>query len=372
MLINIVQVLLILFIPALVLWLAKRFKIIEILSPVLVCYLTGILLANQSVYPVNLEISMQIRNITVALAIPLLLFSVDIVGWLRLSRSTVISFFLCIISVMSMSTIAHLIFGGSFEESPKIAGMLVGVYTGGTPNMNAIGTGLNINPEMFIILESVDMIMGAGYLVFLFTFGPRILKHILPAFEKTDKSENLDTEIKSEVVLKHVIIALIFTAIIVGLAVGIGEYLPKTIQEAGIILLITTFAIFFSLKKKVRELKGTHESGMYVLLIFCVAVGSCAKFETLMATSWTVFAYISFVMFGAIFLHILLAYLLKIDRDTVIITSTAGIFGPAFVGPVAQALKNREIFFSGIATGLVGYAIGNYLGLALAWVLSNI
>lgn len=370
MVLNVIQVALILFVPALVLWLAKRIKLIEVLSPVLICYLAGILMANQSALPVNLEISMFIRNITVAVAIPLLLFSVDIIGWLRLSRSTVISFLLCIASVMIMSTIGHFIFRGSFSESSKIAGMLVGVYTGGTPNLNAIGTGLNINPEMFIILESVDMIMGASYLIFLFTFGPRILKHILPTFPKND--ENIEAEIKSDIKIKHVIIALLFTVLIVAVSAGLGEFLPKSIREAGIILLITTFAIFFSLKKKVRELKGTHESGMYVLLIFCVAVGSCAKFETLISTSWTVFAYIALVMFGAIFLHVLFAWLLKIDRDTVIITSTAGIFGPAFVGPVAQALKNREIFFSGIATGLVGYAIGNYMGLALAWILDKI
>jgi uncharacterized membrane protein len=52
-----------------------------------------------------------------------------------------------------------------------------------------------------------------------------------------------------------------------------------------------------------------------------------------------------------------------------IITSTAGIFGPAFIPPVATALGNREIIFSGIATGLVGYAVANYLGLRLAWML---
>ncbi|MBW2699671.1 MAG: hypothetical protein JRF33_02540, partial [Deltaproteobacteria bacterium] len=46
------------------------------------------------------------------------------------------------------------------------------------------------------------------------------------------------------------------------------------------------------------------------------------------------------------------------------------IFGPHMVGPVAVALKNKEILFSGLASGLVGYAVGNYLGLALAWLLA--
>ena len=70
-------------------------------------------------------------------------------------------------------------------------------------------------------------------------------------------------------------------------------------------------------------------------------------------------------MFSTIILHYTLCALFRIDTDTAIITSVAGIYGPAFVGPVAKALNNKEIIISGITTGLIGYAIGNYLGIAL-------
>jgi uncharacterized membrane protein len=65
-----------------------------------------------------------------------------------------------------------------------------------------------------------------------------------------------------------------------------------------------------------------------------------------------------------------LCTLFRIDRDTTIITSTATIFSPPFVPPVALALKNKEIMVSGITSGLVGYAVANYAGVALAWLLS--
>jgi len=45
------------------------------------------------------------------------------------------------------------------------------------------------------------------------------------------------------------------------------------------------------------------------------------------------------------------------------------VFGPAFVPTVATALKNRAIIVSGLTTGVVGYAIGNYAGIALAYLL---
>ena len=52
-----------------------------------------------------------------------------------------------------------------------------------------------------------------------------------------------------------------------------------------------------------------------------------------------------------------------------LVTSTAALFGPAFIGPVSVRLGNRPIFVSALMSGLVGYAVGNYLGLLVAWLL---
>jgi uncharacterized membrane protein len=59
----------------------------------------------------------------------------------------------------------------------------------------------------------------------------------------------------------------------------------------------------------------------------------------------------------------------QIDADTALITSTAGIYGPAFIAPVAGAMKNKEVMLPGLITGILGYAVGNYLGIAVAFVL---
>jgi len=64
-----------------------------------------------------------------------------------------------------------------------------------------------------------------------------------------------------------------------------------------------------------------------------------------------------------------LAYFAKIDADTALITHVAAIYGPAFIGPVADSMRNRAIVVSGLTTGLIGYAVGNYVGLAVAYLL---
>jgi uncharacterized membrane protein len=37
---------------------------------------------------------------------------------------------------------------------------------------------------------------------------------------------------------------------------------------------------------------------------------------------------------------------------------------------VASVLKNKEIVVSGVITGIIGWVIGTYLGIAVAYILS--
>ena len=48
---------------------------------------------------------------------------------------------------------------------------------------------------------------------------------------------------------------------------------------------------------------------------------------------------------------------------------TSLIFSPPFVPVVAAKLKNKEIIISGLTVGIIGYAVGNYLGILIAYAL---
>jgi uncharacterized membrane protein len=71
----------------------------------------------------------------------------------------------------------------------------------------------------------------------------------------------------------------------------------------------------------------------------------------------------------AIVIHATLSALLRVDVDSMLICSTATIYGPAQIGPVAAALKNRVLVGPGLTLALAGFALGNYLGLLTAWGL---
>ena len=69
------EVLLSVLVPVAVLWLERRSRVVRFLSPVVVCYGVGILFGNQPLVEFSNPVALTTCNVTVALAIPLLLFS---------------------------------------------------------------------------------------------------------------------------------------------------------------------------------------------------------------------------------------------------------------------------------------------------------
>lgn len=366
------QCLLILGFPIFSIWFCKRYPIGKWLSPVVLCYAIGIIIANVTNLPIQEEVSTQFSEISILLAIPLLLYSTDIAAWLKYARSTVLSFALCMISAILVSVLMAFLFQNSFEDTPTYAGMMLGLFTGGAPNMQAVGMMLEAESEDFVLLNAADIFIGGCYLIFLTSVAHRFFGTFLPDFQLNEEMSNQSKDIVSSENKNIVsyLIALGITILVVGVAVGITLALTGALKSVVlIILLLTTFAIGLSFFPFFRNLKGSFELGEYFLLVFCVAIGLLADFGSIWEKGGMVILYMASVWLTIVALHSLFSYFFKIDRDTLMITATAAIYGPVFVGQVASAIGNRALIFSGMATGLIGYALGNYLGVGLAKLL---
>lgn len=364
--------------PLLVNWSEKRSKLVRGLSPIVICYIVGIILGNIPGLALDKELLNTTTGITVFLAIPLLLFSAHFKRMIKQAKPGFLAFFLGVLAVIIVSALAFLIFRGELDEPAAASGMMIGVYTGGTPNMSAIGLALNVEEEVFILLNSADVIFSGIYFIFLLTVGKKVLGLFLPKFKKRwenggqiEEDETTSSFIQKA---KHVVIGFILSVSVLGISVGISYLIMRdwSIDSAVplIILGITTLGITASFQPKIRRLPHTFSTANYLLLVFALAMGSLANFSELLAASSSLFLFCGFVVFGSVLLHFLLAFIFRIDRDTLIIASTAAIFGPMFIGPVAKVIGNKDLIAIGIALGLIGYAIGNYLGLGLAYVLN--
>ncbi len=368
--------------PIIIIYLESKYSVVKKIGAVLICYGIGLIIGNSGVLPEGaLKYQNLLTNITVPLALPLILFSMDIKRWFKLAGSALASLFIGIFSVVVMLLVGYWIYKGKIPDIWKVAGMLTGIYTGGTPNMAAIKTALNVDNGLYIMTHTYEVALGAIYLLFILSVGQKVFLLFLPPFKKSEvniqeeKNMNIEDEFESykgffeKKTFLPLLASFGLSILILGVSFLLGKLLPEDYSTAATILFITTFGILSSLIPKIKAINKTFQLGMYIILIFCIAVSSMADLKQLANISFSLFYYVGLAMFGSHLLHALIAKFFKIDADTVIISGIALICSPPFVPVVAGALKNREVILTGLTVGIVGYALGNYLGIFIAYAL---
>jgi len=367
--------------PVLIIYLEGKYKAVKKLGAVLICYLLGAFVGNVGLLPeAAYKYQDLITQITVPLALPLILFSMDIRKWFKMAGSAISSLLLGLFTVVLMIFIGYWIFRDSLPDAWQVAGMLTGIYTGGTPNMAAIKTALNVDTELYLMTHTYEVALGAIYLIFILSVGQRVFLLWLPPFKSPETGDlkpdsNLEEDYESyqgifrKKTLLPVLGAFGLSILIFASSFGLSRLFPESFSTAAIILLITTFGIAFSFVPRIKNIRKTFQSGMYIILIFCLVVSSMADARKLINISFDLFWFVALAMFGSHILHAFLARFFKIDADTVIISGSALICSPPFVPVVAGALRNREVIMTGLIVGIAGYAVGNYLGVFIAYFL---
>ncbi|MDX1940104.1 MAG: DUF819 family protein [Saprospiraceae bacterium] len=368
---NIILVIIIFVFPFFGKWLARRKVLQNWLSPVVICYAIGIALGNFEPFPIDRELARTISEAAILFAIPLLLYSTNLVKWMRYANKTLISFTLCAISGFISAGMMTFLFQGKIPDVWKLSGMVAGLYTGGTPNMQAIGFALNTPEETIILMNAADIFTGGIYLIFLTSVAHRFFGIFLSDFHSGSTHESMTKEFfANQFSWYDSFKGITLTLGIIGFSLGLTWLIFGNLnQTIFILLMLTTLSVSASFVPNIRNWQGTYETGEYFLLAFCVAIGALANFRDIISEGQYIVAFLGCVLIGTVILHTLFARIFKIDRDTMMITSTAGIYGPAFIGQIATAIGNRELVFSGMAMGLLGYAIGNYWGIGLAYLL---
>ncbi len=330
-----------------------------------------------------------LQSITICFGLPLVLFSLDIKNFVKIAKKGLLCMVLACVSIIIVTFVLHLIFRASDPNSAKYAAGATAVYTGGTVNFAAIRTAIGISNDDFIVFNTYDSVISVLYIFFLSTVGTKFFTKVfrLRPFESKDESSGeLDSSAMDESVYAYreilkkenipgLLAALGISAVIFGVSYALNMFVSKFNPSLGMtvmMLSITTISIALSFIKKIREIRRTFQLGMYIIYIFCFSVAASADFKALLNFSLPIFCYVFVSIIASLILHSLLSKLFKIDVHTMIITSVSSICSPPFVPAMAAALNNSAVLISGLVTGVVGYAVGNYLGNAVYYLYSLI
>ena len=370
-------------IPAGVLWLCRKVPVLGKIGPVLILYMVGLAIGNTGLMPDELPLVQDIMsNATVPLAIPLMLFGCTFSR--EGTRSQILAMVTGLVSVILAVVTGYLIFGDSIEESAKVGGLLTGVYTGGTINLAALKTMLEVKDETYILINSYDILISFLYLTFLLTAGIPLFRKILP-HDRTRLTSKDAEEIRKEMAkgeanpykgifskdgIRQGGILLGITLLICAVSGGVALALPEGLFMTIFILMLTTLGIGASFIRKIHDMKYSYDIGMYFIYIFCIAVASMADLSQLdLAGGMNLLGYLMVAVFGSLLLQTIFAWIFRVEADMMVISSVTFINSPPFVPMMAAAMKNKDVLVPGLSIGIIGYAAGNYLGFIISELL---
>lgn len=365
--------------PAGVLWVCKKVPFLGKIGPVLLLYILGVIIGNTGIHPEGMGTIQEIlSSAMVPLAIPMMLFGCTF--RFKETKEQLKALLTGMAAVVIAVIAGYLIFGKNIEEGAKVGGLLTGVYTGGTINLAALKTMLGVKNETYILINSYDMLVSFLYLTFLLTVGIRLFRKLLPFKPSAlTTTEVKDLEMESDGNYKKMFTkdgikeagkTLGITILICALSGGIALIFPQGAFMVVFILMLTTLGIGCSFIRPIHNLKHSYDLGMYFIYIFCIVVASMADLTSLdLVGGLHLMGYLLFAVFGSLTIQAILARIFKIDADTMIIASVTFINSPPFVPMMVAAMKNKSVLVTGLTLGIIGYAVGNYLGYLMSELL---
>lgn len=362
----------------------------KLFGTIAMAYVWGILLAlvvwalNRAGLPVKLNADVgQIGSyVCIGLAIPLLMFSTDLGQVRRLAGKVLLSFGLLIASVVVVVLIVGHTYALSFEWGRGLSAMAAGMYTGGSPNFNAIGVILAVPGDVIAMGNLADMIVGSVFYVFILTLAKPLLGRLLDrkarqnGYMKTlgeaDNVDDLSWNGFNRPIVCNLLLS--FGCVLVGAVVGLVLWLVKggilTDQLVPAVMIAgTVLGLAFSFAPKVRRVRENALAGHYLILVFSFALASSLDLTKLGVGLWKIVGLLGLVTVCAFSLHALLCRFFRINADCAIVTMTAGLYGPAFIPAVTGQLKNDQLTAPGLICGALGYAVGTFLGSGLYFLL---
>ena len=370
--------------PAGVLWLCRRVPFLDKVGPMMILYALGMLIGNLPLEIPKMAVVQEVAtSVTIPLAIPMMLFGCR---FTRRDASTqlkvVISGFL---SVGMAVVVGYLLCGKYIPEGDKIGGIMSGMYTGGMLNAAAIQSIFEVEEQNYLMMCSYDIIISFLYLIFLVSVGYKLFRRLYGESGSKSLSESDKRELEhqlaeakrnpyeglwSKVGMKQLAKIVGWTLVVAGIAAATTLLFDEAWFMVVFILALSTLGVVFSFAKPVRKLKRSFDIGMYLIYIFSIAMASMADFSELqLADGLNQILFLTITVFGSLFLHAIFCRVMRVDADSMTVSSVSFINSPPFVPMMVAVLKNRATLIVGLGAGIVGYAVGNHFGVLMASLL---
>lgn len=354
------------------LW-AEKFGIGARISGAVIAILGGMLFSNIGVLPFQSPAYDFIWSHGLMFALVILLLQADMRRIFRETGRVLLAF--CIGSVGTV--LGALAAYGLFSSAPhaaELSGIFAASYIGGSINFLATSQALGMDafPEVRAGGMAADNLVMAGYFVALFAL-PQIgwVRRIFAKCRRTDSADataGRPTPITEPEGALRTLDVLTILALGAGISM-IAKWGALWTDFAGdAILMATALSVIVATvaSRPLARLRGSQTFGMALMQLFFAVIGASASIPAVIKIGPILVLFLSVIIAIHLLFLLVIGWLLRLDIDELAGASNANCGGPTTAAAMALAKGWQPLVVPLILCGTFGYAIANFIGIALA------
>ncbi len=361
---------------ALGIYLEKRYAWAKRVSALVLVLLFGILLSNIGLIPTESAVYDTVWDYLVPLALPMLLFHVDLKKIGHEAGALLVAFLISALGTIVGGFVSTLIFRRWISELSGLAAMMTGTYIGGSVNFMALADTFGVSADLVSAATIADNLNMAIYFFILLSIP---VKNRIASQSKDVEKKSLEPMTAHNLSMS-LAAAFVIVAISIGLASIFDGIIPSGNLAIDIVkgllgsryLWITTVAVFaatafpgFFAKLTVGQAMGT-----YIIYCFMFVIGAPASVSLIIKKSPVLLIFAMVIVAFNMLFTFTIGNLFGLGRDLLIIASNAAIGGPTTAASMCIAKGWDDLVGPALLVGSLGYVLGNYAGILVGYSLS--
>ncbi|MEK3646420.1 DUF819 family protein [Bacillus sp. FSL W8-1127] len=374
-------------------YLEQRYIWASKITGAIIALIGAIVLSNTGIIPTASPVYDAVWTVIVPVAIPLLLFHVNIKKIFKETGRLLIIFLLSSIGTIAGTIVSFFLLKDYIPMLDRLGAMFSASYIGGGVNFAAMAAKFKTPGELVSSAVVADNLMMAILFIILMiiptlSFFKRRYStpHILEV-EREGAIEDGKTLAESfwkrkDISLKDIALSVGTAFLFVIVSFKIAKYFDQLIPSGedvsffmnllnglfgdGYIMLTTmTFMALTLFPKYFENINGSQEVGTFLVHIFFVVIGIPASIPLIIQNAPLLLLFAFIIVIINLIISLVAGKIFKYDLEDILLASNANIGGPTTAAALAIAKGWKNLIGPILIVGTFGYIIGNYVGTIL-------
>lgn len=360
-------------------WLADSVRMLRKIGSAATAILIALVLSNVGVLPGESPVYDFLLGRGVIAGIVLVLLNVDIRSVRSAGAPMLAAFALGAVgSIVGAVVMASLVGSSMGSDAARLAGQFSATYIGGGMNYAAVGQALGTRSDLFSAGIAADVIVTAVWLVACLTL-PELFQRRAGATDgaatqgmpAAGDSLGLDRLLGSSGTPMTLFDFAGLTTVTLG-TMAASELLAVLWPAMPKVLWLTTLTLLLAQIPLIRRLSGGVVLGNFLLLLFLASNGAKSVIARIVEVGPAIFYFAA----GTVVIHGLIifgiGFAFKFNGDLLAVASQANVGGSTTAMALAGSRRRTDLILPGVVAGMLGNAIGNYVGVGVAWVTGTL